>query len=91
MVSTLSSQLLQVEDILTGVSEDPEELLLLPGLAGLDLLLLEGDDNLAIFGKRAGQPRASILVFIHEKYFQVVKEYENGVDNRCQVQNLYNE
>ena len=88
MVRVLGAQLVQVEDVLARVAEGSEELLLLPGLAALRLLLLECDHNLAIGWQGIRQPGAPILVLIHEKYFQVVKENNDRMGDRCQAQNL---
>ena len=34
------------------------------------------------------QPRPAILVFVHVKYLEVVEEYQNGVSDRGQIEDL---
>ena len=87
-ISGVHSELVQMEDVLAAVSEGLEEVLLLPRLAAVLLLLLEGDDDLAELGQRIGQPRASVPVLINVENLEVVEQYQNRVSHRGQVEDL---
>ena len=87
-ISGVHSELVQVEDVLAAVGEGLEEVLLLPRLAAVLLLLLEGDDDLAVLGQRAGQPGPAVLVFVNIEDLEVVEEYQDGVSDGGQVEDL---
>ena len=69
------SQLVHVQDVLAAGSERLEEVLLLLGLVAVLLLLLEGQDDLAVGRQRTRQPRPAILVLVNIKYLQIVEKY----------------
>ena len=90
LIGRLRPELVHVEDVLAAGGESLEEVLLLPGLAAVLLLLLEGEDDLAVAGQWTGQPGAAILVLVNIKYLEIVEEYEDGMSQRGQVQDLNN-
>ena len=87
-ISSIHSELVQTEDVLATVSEGLEEVLLLLGQVAVLLLLLEGEDDLAVAGEGTGQPGPSIPVLINIEDLQVVQKYQDRVSDGGKVQNL---
>ena len=87
-IRRLHPELVQTEDVLATVGEGLEEVLLLPGPETVLLLLLEGDDDLAVLGQRTGQPGPAVLVLVNIEDLEVVEEYQDGVSDGGQVEDL---